>query len=1044
MRIFALALVGSVLSACGSNKPAPPPPPPAAPTGLAATGGNAQISLTWTAVSGATSYIVFRGDASGGEAPLTPPATPSAAAFTDTGLTAGKTYFYVVQAKNNAGTSGNSNEASAATIPAPPTGVSAVGGTAQVALSWTAAAGATSYVVSRGTASGGPYSQIGTPAATSYTDTAVTAGTTYYYVVQSVGSSGASANSTEASAAPGSPGPTGLVATGGVGQVALTWTAGTGASGYAISRGTISGGPYTQIGTSSTASFTDTTVAGGTVYYYVVQSIAGGINSAYSTEVNALTAPSAPTGLTATPASTHVDLTWTASTGASSYDVLRAPGGTTTFAVVGSTTTATALRDGGLTPGTAYAYVVRAKNASGTSANSSPIQNVTTAPPAPTGVTLTSGNAKVALSWTVSPGATGYDVLRSTSSSSGFTSIGKPTGTSLTDTAVTNGVSYYYIVRATSSAGSSDDAGPFTGTPHREICVADLSTNIISVFNAEQTGNVAPLRTYGSLTGMAGVNGVAVDTSNGEYFVSNSATQTITAYSRLSNGNKAPVRTLTGVRGGIAFDFASQALFVVFPLGSVGSQVLVFARTASGNASPQQTLNLPSGVQGARIALQPAANGKMFVADGTKIYVYLKSDSGTTVPSATITSTSIGHINAIAYDPTADEIIVANRSGFTASILTFSSTANGATTPSRTLSGSNTLYQSADDLAVDAVNNILYVVDHISAEVFAFPRAFVGTANVAPSWTLLGASTQLSSPYSGHLAVDVVNNELIVLNSSNRVLVFGRTASGNTAPTRAISGADTGIDSPNGLRFDPIHGEIFVANNGQNPGITVHAQTATGDAQPIRSLGGANLNTGLSGGVQDVELDLAHGELFAASASTPSVNIWARTASGDVAPARSIAGGNTGLAAPVNLAFDSTGDAIVVTEGNRIDTFARSFTNGNELPLTVISGAATGLVSLQGIFVDVTNNEIASGQFSGAISFFGRTATGNAAPLRTFNSNLGGYVFVDAAAGEIFSTGSGSIGVYARTANGGTPAALRTISGSATGLYSAQGIALCN
>src|SRR5713226_9081518 len=136
MRVFALALVSYALSVACGNKAAPTPPPPAAPTGLAATGGNAQISLTWTTVSGAASYIVFRGDASGHEAPLTPPATPSAAAFTDTGLTAGTTYFYVVQAKNNAGTSPNSNEASALTAPSAPAGLTATGGVGQVALSW--------------------------------------------------------------------------------------------------------------------------------------------------------------------------------------------------------------------------------------------------------------------------------------------------------------------------------------------------------------------------------------------------------------------------------------------------------------------------------------------------------------------------------------------------------------------------------------------------------------------------------------------------------------------------------------------------------------------------------------------------------------------------------------------------------------------------------------------------------------------------------------------------------------------------------------------
>ena len=88
------------------------------------------------------------------------------------------------------------------TVPAVPTGVSAraVSGL-QISLNWTAAANATSYNVKRATVSGGPYTTIATGIiGTSYTDTGLTAGTTYYYVVSAVNPGHESANSTEASA----------------------------------------------------------------------------------------------------------------------------------------------------------------------------------------------------------------------------------------------------------------------------------------------------------------------------------------------------------------------------------------------------------------------------------------------------------------------------------------------------------------------------------------------------------------------------------------------------------------------------------------------------------------------------------------------------------------------------------------------------------------------------------------------------------------------------------------------------------------------------
>jgi beta-lactamase superfamily II metal-dependent hydrolase len=94
------------------------PQPPAAPTGLTATAGNAQVSLSWTASTGATSYNVKRATATGG--PYTVVASGvTATTYTNTGLTNGTTYFYVVSAVNGAGESPNSSEASA-TPTAPP------------------------------------------------------------------------------------------------------------------------------------------------------------------------------------------------------------------------------------------------------------------------------------------------------------------------------------------------------------------------------------------------------------------------------------------------------------------------------------------------------------------------------------------------------------------------------------------------------------------------------------------------------------------------------------------------------------------------------------------------------------------------------------------------------------------------------------------------------------------------------------------------------------------------------------------------------------
>ncbi|WP_374603821.1 fibronectin type III domain-containing protein [Niveibacterium sp.] len=175
---------------------------PVAPTGVVASAGDAQVVISWTASSGATSYRLMRSTTAGG--PYTAVASPSAATYTDSGLSNGITYYYVLSASNAAGESARSAEVSATPVAAlaPPTGVSALGADTQVTLSWNAVATATAYHVKRAANAGGPYTLVASPTVAHFTDTGRSNGTPYYYVVSVVTAQGESADSAEVSATP--------------------------------------------------------------------------------------------------------------------------------------------------------------------------------------------------------------------------------------------------------------------------------------------------------------------------------------------------------------------------------------------------------------------------------------------------------------------------------------------------------------------------------------------------------------------------------------------------------------------------------------------------------------------------------------------------------------------------------------------------------------------------------------------------------------------------------------------------------------------------
>jgi autotransporter-associated beta strand protein len=188
-----------------TGKPVPPPPA-TAPANVrlndTITSANQTVQVTWSPVSGAVGYILYRANNPAG--PFSFPGnylqSMMTTNYTDGGLATNTLYSYMVIAMNAGGISGNSTVVS--TPPAAPASLNAFPANSQITLAWAASVGATNYVVKRGTSSGNETITIVTTTNVTYTDTNLVNGTTYYYIVTALGSGGSSLNSIEASATP--------------------------------------------------------------------------------------------------------------------------------------------------------------------------------------------------------------------------------------------------------------------------------------------------------------------------------------------------------------------------------------------------------------------------------------------------------------------------------------------------------------------------------------------------------------------------------------------------------------------------------------------------------------------------------------------------------------------------------------------------------------------------------------------------------------------------------------------------------------------------
>jgi fibronectin type 3 domain-containing protein len=251
----------------------------------------------------------------------------------------------------------------------------------------------------------------------------------------------------------------------------LTWTADASATSYDVYQGTAPG-PVSSTPVKQNVTGTSTTVSGlqfGQEYVFAIAAVsATGVISPRSNTVDVTIVPAAPTGVTvAAPSTTSLNLAWTASTGASSYNIFEGTssgGEGTAPAKTGLSGISASFTN--LTPGKQYFFTVVAVDAGGSSMASAEASGTTIANP-PTGFTASAGNGSVSLTWSASAGAATYNVYEGTSSSGEGTQPVQSgvSGTSVTIGGLSNGKKYYFTVAAVDAGGVSTPSGEASATP---------------------------------------------------------------------------------------------------------------------------------------------------------------------------------------------------------------------------------------------------------------------------------------------------------------------------------------------------------------------------------------------------------------------------------------------------------------------------------------------------------------------------------------------------------------------------------------------------
>ena len=447
------------------------------------------LKISWNKVSGAKGYIISRSTKKdSGYSEIDTVSGEKTTSYTDDTVKAGKTYYYKVEAYNvNSGTKGYGGASDAvAGKTAKRTKITSIVSTNEKTLTikWNKITGAYGYRIKRSTDEDGTYKVVKTIKSgntTSYKDTSVKAGKTYYYTVETMVKTGDnicySGDSASMEGRTAKKAKIKYAVSNGSNQIEVNWGAVRGAYGYRIKRSTSKNGTYKVVATlkgKNNTTYQDKKLKTAKTYYYKVETI-NKVNGkkGYSGNSAAVSAKTLKTtSITAVKAtgSTSVRLEWKAVDGASGYQIYRSTSKDSGYKKVGQVKGKNTKKyeDKTLEAGKTYYYQVRAyksNSAKNGVASFSKAQKAWTIKQVVFSQITSDSKNQVTLGWKKVSKAQGYDIYRSDESNSGFEKIASiSSGSTLTytDKGVKSGNTYYYKIAATYKIKGSAGRGSYS------------------------------------------------------------------------------------------------------------------------------------------------------------------------------------------------------------------------------------------------------------------------------------------------------------------------------------------------------------------------------------------------------------------------------------------------------------------------------------------------------------------------------------------------------------------------------------------------------